>query len=98
MKRALNCEAALTGERWNGQVVESACAALEKDFAPISDMRASADMRLRVVQNLLRRFFQDYKMLEGKAVEVDEFQPSAAALPIINDALDRYSSERRRGF
>ena len=47
---------------------------------------------------LLRRFFQDYKMLEGKAVEVDEFQPAAAALPIINDALERYSSERRRGF
>jgi len=47
---------------------------------------------------MLRRFFQDYKMLEGKAVEVDEFQPSAAALPIIEDALERYSSQRRRGF
>ena len=47
---------------------------------------------------MLRRFFQDYKMLEGKAVEVDEFQPSAAALPVINDALERYSAMRRRGF
>jgi inorganic pyrophosphatase len=47
---------------------------------------------------LLRRFFQDYKTLEGKAVEVNELQPSAAALPVIEDALARYSSQRRCGF
>jgi inorganic pyrophosphatase len=46
----------------------------------------------------LRRFFQDYKQLEGKAVEVDEFQPAATALPIIEQALERYSEKRRRGF
>lgn len=48
--------------------------------------------------SLLRRFFQDYKTLEGKLVEVDEFQPAATALPIIEQALDRYSQKRRRGF
>jgi inorganic pyrophosphatase len=48
--------------------------------------------------NMLRRFFQDYKTLEGKVVEVDEFQPAASALPIIEQALDRYSKQRRRGF
>jgi inorganic pyrophosphatase len=47
---------------------------------------------------MLRRFFQDYKTLEGKAVEVDELQPAAAALPVIEDALARYSGQRRRGF
>jgi inorganic pyrophosphatase len=47
---------------------------------------------------MLRRFFQDYKQLEGKAVEVDEMQPAAAAYPVIEDALSRYSAERRRGF
>jgi inorganic pyrophosphatase len=47
---------------------------------------------------MLRRFFQDYKTLEGKAVEVDEFQPAAEALPIIEGALHRYSEHRRRGF
>lgn len=46
----------------------------------------------------LRRFFQDYKTLEGKQVEVDEFLPAAAAHPIIEDALERYSNQRRRGF
>jgi inorganic pyrophosphatase len=48
--------------------------------------------------SMLRRFFQDYKTLEGKAVAVDEFQPAAAALPVIEGALARYSSARRRGF
>jgi inorganic pyrophosphatase len=47
---------------------------------------------------MLRRFFQDYKQLEGKAVEVDEFQGAEAAFPIINDALQRYSEQRRKGF
>jgi inorganic pyrophosphatase len=47
---------------------------------------------------MLRRFFQDYKMLEGKAVEVDEIQPAKTAYPIIEDALARYSHQRRRGF
>jgi inorganic pyrophosphatase len=47
---------------------------------------------------LLRRFFQDYKKLEGKAVEVDDFEPKAMALPIIDEALERYSKQRRRGF
>jgi len=48
--------------------------------------------------NTLRRFFQDYKMLEGKAVEVDEFQPAAFSIPIIESALQQYSLHRRRGF
>jgi inorganic pyrophosphatase len=47
---------------------------------------------------MLRRFFQDYKTLEGKAVEVDEFQSAAAAMPVIEDALSRYSAQRRQGF
>src|SRR4029077_5590717 len=48
--------------------------------------------------SMLRRFFQDYKTLEGKAVEVDEFESAAAALPIIEESLARYSAQRRRGF
>jgi inorganic pyrophosphatase len=47
---------------------------------------------------MLRRFFQDYKTLEGKAVEVEEMEPTAMALPIIEAALGRYSAQRRRGF
>src|ERR1700742_1149771 len=47
---------------------------------------------------MLRRFFQDYKLLEGKAVEVDEILPAEKAYPIILDALHRYSDQRRKGF
>ena len=47
---------------------------------------------------MVRRFFQDYKQLEGKSVEVDQIYPAAAAYPIIEDALKRYSQHRRRGF
>jgi len=45
---------------------------------------------------MLRRFFQDYKQLEGKVVEVDEIQPAAKAFPIIEDALERYRAMRGR--
>jgi inorganic pyrophosphatase len=48
--------------------------------------------------NMLRRFFQDYKTLEGKAVEVDELTPASFAYPVIQDSLERYSENRRRGF
>jgi len=44
------------------------------------------------------RFFQDYKMLEAKPVEVDEIEPAPRALLIIGDSLRRYSENRRRGF
>src|SRR5262245_30129599 len=47
---------------------------------------------------MLRRFFQDYKTLEGKAVEVEELQPMKATVGIIEDALTRYSNQRRKGF
>ncbi len=52
----------------------------------------------RHLLNMLRRFFQDYKQLEGKAVEVDEIAHAGAAYPIILDALERYSKVRRAGF
>lgn len=45
---------------------------------------------------MLRRFFQDYKQLEGKAVAVDEIEPAAASYNVIADALGRYRQERPR--
>ncbi len=42
---------------------------------------------------MVRRFFQDYKQLESKAVEVDEILPAAAAYPIIDNALAQYATK-----
>src|SRR5215217_2208029 len=47
---------------------------------------------------MLRRFFQDYKQLEGKDVAVDEIQSAELAMPVIEEALQRYSTLRRKGF
>ena len=59
VRRAKETEAAIAGMPWSEDTIEIACAALGKDFAPISDMRASADIRLLAVQNLLRRFYAE---------------------------------------
>lgn len=55
-KRALTCERALAGRHWTDATCAAAVAALPRDYAPIADMRASAEYRLRVAQNLLRKF------------------------------------------
>lgn len=54
-KRASACEAALVGRPWTGETVETAVDALSQDFAPITDMRASAAYRLEAAGNLIRR-------------------------------------------
>src|ERR1700684_1033283 len=46
---------------------------------------------------MVKRFFQDYKKLEGQIVEVDEFQSASAAYPVIESALARYDKKRRAG-
>jgi len=56
-KRGSACEAALNGAVWSEDTLEAACAALAGDFTPLTDMRASADYRLKVAQNLLRKYF-----------------------------------------
>ena len=57
IKRASKCERVLIGAEWNADAIEQAKLALAKDFAPISDMRASAEYRLLATQNLLQRFY-----------------------------------------
>ncbi|MEM1402224.1 MAG: xanthine dehydrogenase small subunit [Pseudomonadota bacterium] len=54
-KRASTCEAALIGKELNESAIDEAMAALEGDFGPITDARASAQYRSRVAGNLLKR-------------------------------------------
>jgi len=55
-RRAAACEQALSSREWSAETCEAGVAALAQDYSPISDMRASAQYRLKVAQNLLRKF------------------------------------------
>ncbi|HYD93846.1 MAG TPA: xanthine dehydrogenase small subunit [Noviherbaspirillum sp.] len=56
-RRAPKAEAALAGREWNEAALADALAALADDYAPLTDMRASAAYRMKAAQNLLRRFW-----------------------------------------
>src|SRR6476660_296414 len=43
---------------------------------------------------VLKRFFQDYKQLEGKQVQVEEIRPAYAAISVIEQSLSRYQHHR----
>lgn len=58
-KRAANAEAVLTGSAWTTETVKKAINALEMDYRPIDDMRASATYRMKAAQNLLQRMFYE---------------------------------------
>src|SRR6185369_12792505 len=52
-RRAAKTEDVLKGKPWSTETIEQACTALAADYQPIADMRAGAEYRLRVAQNLL---------------------------------------------
>lgn len=56
-KRALEAEKTLVGQEWSEETVRSAMDCLERDFDPISDMRASAEYRMQASRNMLMRRF-----------------------------------------
>jgi xanthine dehydrogenase small subunit len=55
--RAREAEAVLIGKTWNHAAVTTAKSALQAQFQPMSDMRASAQYRSTVLANLLERFW-----------------------------------------
>ena len=56
-KRARETERALENAAWDQVRVEAAMNAMEDDFAPMSDMRASARYRMEAAKNMLLRYF-----------------------------------------
>ena len=56
-KRAHEAEAVLRGQAWSESTLRAAMAALARDYAPLSDARASSSYRMRTAQNLLHRFW-----------------------------------------
>ena len=67
-----------------------AVATNDPEFSEYLEARDLPRHRLLV----LRRFFQDYKQLEGKQVQVDEILPAYAALNVIEKSLKRYQEHR----
>ncbi|MCD1620218.1 xanthine dehydrogenase small subunit [Salipiger marinus] len=55
-RRATHVEAALRGCAWTDEALITAWDAWEQDFAPLSDMRASAEYRLTAARNMLTRY------------------------------------------
>ena len=60
-KRAKFCEKILLNSSLNDQTINKAKQALEKDFKPINDMRASGLYRMEVAKNLLEKCYIEIK-------------------------------------
>ena len=60
-KRAIYCEKILSNSPITDAIIDKAKKALEKDFKPISDMRASRLYRMEVAKNLLEKFYAEIK-------------------------------------
>lgn len=56
-KRAAETEVFLKGKPWTEQTADAAARVLEKDYQPLSDMRASARYRMQAAKGLFMRFF-----------------------------------------
>jgi xanthine dehydrogenase small subunit len=57
VKRAAQAESTLLGQPWNEALVRAAMQALDADFQPLTDLRASSGHRQRLARNLLWRFW-----------------------------------------
>ncbi len=75
--RAVRTEAALTGQAWTATTPEAASAVLCQEFAPITDLRASAAYRVQVLGNLLQRFWLESQGVQN--ISLESFAPEGEA-------------------
>lgn len=79
--RARAAEAALRGQPWQADTVRAAMDALQSEFAPLSDGRASAAYRRAVLGNLLwRTWLATAAAPDAPPVRLDEHAPWQALL------------------
>lgn len=69
-KRATQVERALEGLPWNERTLEATWDLWNKDFQPMSDMRASADYRLTAARNMLARYLLEDLGADTSVLEV----------------------------
>ena len=79
VRRAKAAEAAMLGQPWTEATILAAMAALDAEFTPMTDLRASAAHRRRIAGQLLKRFW-----LETRAD--DPLPPSAVSVWAAADA------------
>ena len=77
--RAVQTEAALVGQSWTQATVRQAMDVLKAEFAPISDMRASAAYRREVLGNLLHRFWLEASGQGACQLHTMDFDSAALA-------------------
>ena len=65
ISRALNCEKMLINSFLSEQIIGKAKKILEKDFEPITDVRASKKYRMEVAKNLLEKCFLEIQKKEN---------------------------------
>lgn len=69
-KRALATEEALIGQPMTAETLTRAQAALERDYTPLSDMRASAAYRMEAAKGMLARVFAEHQGVTTNLHEV----------------------------
>ncbi len=74
--RARQTEATLTGQPWSAETLARAAQALQNEFTPISDLRASSSYRSRVLASLLQRFWLESQGERWVSVEHFRLDPS----------------------
>jgi inorganic pyrophosphatase len=75
------------------QGVDDKLIAVSRHDPMVADYRDHDELPAHHLREI-RRFFADYKALEGKPVAVGEFLPAADALAVLRAALDRYRDHR----
>ncbi|GHD25563.1 xanthine dehydrogenase small subunit [Parahalioglobus pacificus] len=73
-QRATQTEAALRGRPLSQAAITDAMNALDRDFTPIEDFRASADYRQRVARNLLQRLLLVHQQGDGRQLRVSQYR------------------------
>ncbi|HEF5787501.1 FAD-binding molybdopterin dehydrogenase [Burkholderia multivorans] len=80
-KRAAHTEAVLDGAQWHEATAQAAMQALERDYQPLTDMRATSTYRLDTAKNLMYRFWLEtrpHDPLPPQALNVREVPAEAA--------------------
>lgn len=92
--RAKKTEAALLGKAWNRETTQAVEPILRAEFAPISDVRGSAEYRNGLIVNLFEKFFVgETQCVVVQDATVEPVSPTASRPPAHESAHKHVSGE-----